>query len=158
MYPNSLHPVQGHLSFNPLLHWPQIHWTLQIAFDQLLHWRIHQNLLQNGASVGDGEQCHRKLKNKFCNQRSCFSLTRRFSKLRLDAEYLQLSIKNTGDLRNDFGDKSNRLFRKTVNRHFIIDKYGYLGKNKKKVCPSCVLKIRQHFPSATGAYMGFRCN
>ena len=109
--------------------------------------------------MGDVEQCHTKLKNNCCNQRSCFSLTRRFSKLCLDAEYFQLSIKNTGDLKNDFGDKSSRSFRKTANRHFIIDKYGYLGKNKRKVCPSCcVFKIRQHFPSATGAYMGFRCN
>ena len=32
-----------------------------------------------------------------------------------------------------------------------------LGKGKRKVCPSCVVKtIRTHYPSQTGVYMGFR--
>lgn len=98
-----------------------------------------------------------EIENKCCKQRSCVSLSRRFHKLCLDPEYLQLSMRNTGDIRNDRDDNSSRAFRKTAYRHFIIDKYGYLGKNKRKVCPSCcVLSIRLHYPSATGVYMGFR--
>lgn len=98
-----------------------------------------------------------EIENKCCNQRSCVSLCRRFQKLCLDPEYLQLSIRNTNDIRNDRDDNSSRAFRKTAYRHFIIDKYGYLGKNKRKVCPSCcVLAIRRYYPSPTGVYMGFR--
>ena len=98
-----------------------------------------------------------KIENKCCNQRSCVSLCQRFQKLCLDPEYLQLSIRNTNDIRNDRDDNSSRAFRKTAYRHFIIDKYGYLGKNKRKVCPSCcVLAIRRYYPSPTGVYMGFR--
>ncbi|XP_068699380.1 uncharacterized protein [Montipora foliosa] len=66
-------------------------------------------------------------------------------------------IRNNNDIRNDRDDNSSRAFRKTAYRHFIIDKYGYLGKNKRKVCPSCcVLAIRRYYPSPTGVYMGFR--
>ena len=98
-----------------------------------------------------------EIENKCCNQRSCVSLCRRFQKLCLDPEYLQLSIRNTNDIRNDRDDNSSRAFRKTAYRHFIIDKYGYLGKNKKMVCPSCcLLAIRRYYPSPTGVYMGFR--
>ena len=42
-------------------------------------------------------------------------------------------------------------------RQYVIDRYGYLGKGNRKVCPSCAVKvIRQHYPSQTGVYMGFR--
>ena len=100
-----------------------------------------------------------QIENKCCNQRSRVSLTRRFSKLCLDSEYFQLSIRNTGGVRNYRDDNSSRAFRKTVYRNSIIDKYGYRGKNKKKLCPSCcVLKIWQHFSSATGVHMGFGCS
>ena len=75
-----------------------------------------------------------EIENKCCNQRSCVSLCRRFQKLCLDPEYLQPSIRNTNDIQNDRDDNSSRAFRKTAYHHFIIDKYGYLGKNKRKVC------------------------
>ena len=61
-----------------------------------------------------------EIENKCCNQRSCVSLCRRFQKLCLDPEYLQLSIRNTNDIRNDRDDNSSRAFRKTACRHFII--------------------------------------
>lgn len=97
------------------------------------------------------------LENKCCKQRNCVSLSRRFVKLCLDAEYLQLSLRNSGDIRSDRDDNSSRAFRKAAYRHYILDKYSYLGKNKRKVCPSCcVWAIRQHYPSPTGVYMGFR--
>ena len=73
-----------------------------------------------------------EIENKCCNQRSCVSLCRRFQKLCLDPEYLQLSIRNTNDIRNDRDDNSSSAFRKTAYRHFIIDKYGYLGKKQEK--------------------------
>ena len=81
-----------------------------------------------------------EIEDKCCKERSCVSLSRRFQKLCLDTEYLQLSIRNAADIRNDCDDNSSTAFCKAAYRHFIIDKYGYLGKNERKVCPSyCVL-------------------
>ena len=100
-----------------------------------------------------------EVENRCCNSRDYVSLSARFRKLCLDPDYLQLSIKCAGDIRND------RAFRKAAYRHYIIDEYGYLGKHKRRVCASCwgrvcpsccASKIREHYPSSTGVYMGFK--
>ena len=97
------------------------------------------------------------IENKCCGQRRCVTTHTRFQKLCLDADVLQLSIRNRGDIRNDQEDNSTRSFRKAAYRQYVLDRYGYLGKGKRKVCPSCVVKtIRRHYPSQTGVYMGFR--
>ena len=98
-----------------------------------------------------------EVENRCCNSRDCVLLSARFRKLCLDPDYLQLSIKCSGDIRNDRQDNSSRAFRKAAYRHYIIEEYGYLGKHKRRVCPSCcVWKIREHYPSSTGVYMGFK--
>ena len=75
----------------------------------------------------------------------------------LDPEFLLLSSRNVGDIRNDPHDNSTRAFRKQAYRHYILDTYGYLGKGNRKVAPSCVVMcIRRHYPSPTGVYMGYR--
>lgn len=97
------------------------------------------------------------IENKCCGQRRCVTMHTRFQKLCLDPDVLQLTIRNRGDIRNDQEDNSTRAFRKAGYRQFVLDRYGYLGKGKRKVCPSCVVKtIRTHYPSQTGVYMGFR--
>ena len=97
------------------------------------------------------------IENKCCGQRRCVTSHTRFQKLCLDPDVLQLTIRNRGDIRNDAADNSTRSFRKAGYRQFVLDRYGYLGKGKRKVCPSCVVKvIRGHYPSQTGVYMGFR--
>ena len=97
------------------------------------------------------------VENKCCRRRSCISLTRRFEKLCLDTEYLRLSARNVGEIRNDREDNSTRAFRKQAYRHFIIDTHGYLGKGNRRVAPSCVVcRIRRQYPSPTGVYMGFK--
>lgn len=97
------------------------------------------------------------IENKCCKHKKCITNTRRFRKLCLDPEFLLLSCRNVGDIRNDREDNSTRAFRKQAYRHFILDTYGYLGKGKRKVAPSCVVTcIRQHYPSPTGIYMGYR--
>ena len=74
-----------------------------------------------------------------------------------DRDVLELCIRNTRDMRNDREDNSPRSFRKAAYRQFILARHGHLGKGNRRVCPSCcVLKIRGHFPSVTGVYMGFR--
>ena len=46
----------------------------------------------------------------------------RFSKLCLDPDVLQLSIRNRPDIRNDRDDNSTRAFRKAAYRQFILDR------------------------------------
>ena len=95
--------------------------------------------------------------NRCCNSREGVLVSTPFRKLCLDPDYLQLSIKSSGDIRNDRQDSSSRTFRKAAYRHYIIEEHGYLGKRKRRVCPSCcVWKIREHYPSSTGVYMGFK--
>lgn len=97
------------------------------------------------------------IENKCCSQRRCVTIHSRFSKLCLDPDVLQVAIRNRGDIRNDRDDNSTRAFRKAAYRQFVLDRYGYLGKGNRKVCPSCVVTaIRRQYPSQTGVYMGFR--
>lgn len=98
-----------------------------------------------------------EIENKCCGRRRCVTSYSRFSKLCLDPDVLQLCIRNRADIRNDRDDNSTRAFRKAAYRQFVLDKYGYLGKGNRKVFPACVVKkIREHYPSQTGVYMGYR--
>ena len=97
-----------------------------------------------------------QVENKCCGQRRCVTTFARFSKLCLDPDVLQLCTRNRADIRNDRDDNSTRAFRKASYRQFILDRYGYLGKGNRKVCPSCVVKtVRGRYPSQTGVYMGY---
>ena len=99
-----------------------------------------------------------EIENKCCGLRRSVTTHTRFSKLCLDPDVVQLAIRNRGDIRNDRDDNSTRAFRKTGYRKYILDRYGYLGKGNRKVCPSCVVTvIRSHYPSQTGVYMGYIC-
>ena len=68
------------------------------------------------------------IENKCCQLRKCVTSTRRFQKLCLDLEVLELCIRNRADIRNDREDNSTSSFRKVAYRQFILEKYGYLGK------------------------------
>lgn len=98
-----------------------------------------------------------EIENKCCGHKKCVTKHSRFFKLCLDPDVLQLAIRNSGDIRNDREDNSTRAFRKAAYRQFILDRYGYLGKGNRRVCPSCVVTaIRSKYPSQTGVYMGFK--
>ena len=98
-----------------------------------------------------------EVENKCCGQRRCITMHTRFQKLCLDPDVLQLTIRIRGDIQNDQEDNSTRSFRKAGYRQYVLDRHGYLGKGKRKVCPSCVVKtIHKHYPSQTGVYIGFR--
>jgi hypothetical protein len=98
-----------------------------------------------------------EIENKCCGLKKCITSTTRFAKICLDPDVLELCIRNTSDIRNDREDSSTRSFRKAAYRQFILARHGYLGKGNRRVCPSCVvIKIRQHYPSVTGVYMGYR--
>ena len=99
----------------------------------------------------------RVIEDKCCGYRDCITFKRRFVKLCLDPEVLELCIRNRADIRNDRDDNSTSSFRKAAYRKFILEKYGHLGKGNRKVAPSCViLRVRRQYPSPTGIYMGFR--
>ena len=99
------------------------------------------------------------VENKCFKQKNCVTLSSRFSKLSLDADILQLVIRNMGDIRNDPEDNSIRAFRKAAYRQYVLARYGYLGKGNTRVCSSCVvLRIRKQHPSITDVYMGFKEN
>lgn len=90
-------------------------------------------------------------------KKNCDAKKPRFKKLCLDPDYLELSIKSSADIRNDRQNNNTKTFRKAAYRHYILDKHGYLGKGRRKVAPSCVVwEIREHYPSSTGIYMGFK--
>jgi len=96
------------------------------------------------------------IENKCCGRKNCISKTRRFIKLCLDPDILELCIKSRSDIRNDRENHGTASFRKAAYRQYILEKYGYLGKGNRKVAPSCVvLRIRHHYTSPTGIYMGF---
>lgn len=97
------------------------------------------------------------VENRCCGRVNCVTTKRRFLKLCLDADVLELCIRNRADIRNDREDNSASSFRKAAYRQYILEKYGRLGRGNRKVAPSCVvLSVRRHYPSPTGIYMGFR--
>lgn len=97
------------------------------------------------------------IENKCCGYRNCITSRKRFQKLCLDPEVLELCIRNRADIRNDREDSSTSSFRKPPYPQFILEKYGHLGKGNQKVAPSCVvLRVRRQYSSPTGIYMGFR--
>ena len=61
------------------------------------------------------------IENKCCKHKKCVTSTRRFRKLCLDPEFLLLSSRNVGDIRNDSHDNSTRAFRKQAYQHYILD-------------------------------------
>ena len=82
---------------------------------------------------------------------------RGFEKVCLDAEVLELCVKNRADIGNACEDNSTSSFRKAAYHQFILERYGYLGMRNQKVASSCVvLRVRRQYPLATGIYMGFR--
>ena len=106
---------------------------------------------------GNCRRISQDIENVCCKKRRCIKEQARFQKVCLDADVLELCIKNRADIRNDRKDNSAKTFRKAAYRQFILDKYGYLGKSRTKVAPSCVVWcVRHHYPSSTGLYMGFR--
>ena len=106
---------------------------------------------------GNCQPMTQEIENKCCKHKKCVTESRRFQKLCLDPEVLELCIKNRSDIRNDPENHGTSAFRKAAYRQYILDKYGYLGKGNRKVAPSCVvLRIRKQYPSANSLYMGFR--
>lgn len=99
-----------------------------------------------------------EIENVCCTKKNCITLTRRFCKLCLHPNILQLQrMLVRSNITNDHFDKSTQKIRKAAYRRFILNEYGRLGRGNRKVIPSCVVwKVRSWYPSKTGVYMGFR--
>ena len=90
-------------------------------------------------------------------EQKCITSYELFQNLCLDRNVLEVAIKARCDMRADDPDFSTNSYRKAAYRQYILWRYGRLGKDNRRVCPSCVVRmIRVAYPSADGNYMGFR--
>ena len=95
--------------------------------------------------------------NKCCNRKTCVTSYQMFRKLCLDRDVLQLNITARADLRADDLNFNTNSFRKAAYRQFALWKYGRLGRDNRRILPSCVVTvIRNAYPSPDGIYMGFK--
>ena len=117
----------------------------------------HSEPTPDWCKCGHCQPMSQEIENKCCGLRKCITTSRRFEKLCLDPEVLELCIRNREYIRNDCEDTSTSSFHKGTYLQFTLERYGYLGKSNRKVAPSCVvIRVRRQYPSATGIYMGFR--
>ena len=95
--------------------------------------------------------------NKCCGKRTCITSYALFQQLCIDRNTLILAIRSRTDIRTDPLDVSMNSMRKQAYRQYVLWTLGRLGKGERRVNPSCVVKmVRAAYPSADGAYMGFR--
>ena len=85
-----------------------------------------------------------EIENKCCGLRKCITTSRRFEKLCLDPEVLELCIRNRADIRNDREDTSTSSFRKAAYRQsWSLSERG----TRASVTTSILFTIRIIFPS-----------
>ena len=95
--------------------------------------------------------------NKCCGRRICITSNKKFDKICLDRDILEVSIKYQADYRAEEITFHNNNFRKAAYYQFIMWRYGKLGRGNRKILPSCVVKmIRKDYPDSDEIYMGFR--
>ena len=144
-------------------------WTsrfLLFSFDAIgLDTNTHRGKdhFPSGVYVETAVTCPWRWRKCAAGKKNCDAKKPRFTKLCLDPDYLELSIKSSSYIRNDRQNNCTRTFRKAGYRRYIsmlyrrLDKHGYLGKGRRKIAPSCVVwEVREHYPSPSGIYMGFK--
>ena len=94
--------------------------------------------------------------NRCCGKRSCVTSYEMFRNIVLEREVLNIAIRARCDIRAQVADFEMNSYRKAAYRHYLLWKYGKLGKCNPRVCPSCVGLVRQTYPSPDGEYKGFR--
>lgn len=105
-------------------------------------------------------KCHimpQAVENLCCGRSTCITTYEIFYTICLHPVNLRVALENSADYRADEVICSNRNLRKTAYRQFILWAHGKLGRQNRRVVPSCVVQaIRHHYPSPTGLYMGYR--
>ena len=95
--------------------------------------------------------------NKCCGRWPCVSTYQIFAKVCLDRDVLDVAIKTRNDFRAEDIEFTTDSYRHAAYRQFIMWKYGRLGREDRRVIPSCcVWKIRNAYPSPDGVYTGFK--
>ena len=102
---------------------------------------------------GDAEQI---IGNKF-GEEQCISHTVAFRDVCLNINVLEAAIGTWRTFTDEPLQISNRSYRFIAYRQYISWIFGWLGKDIRKIIPSCVVqKIRQTFPAQDGVYIPFQ--
>ena len=97
--------------------------------------------------------------NLCCKRITCITNYTAFTNICLDRDILEVCIKARCDIRADEFNFSMESFRKAGYRQFALWRYGKLGRGNRKVLPACVVRrVRSHYPSPDGRYMGYRAS
>lgn len=95
--------------------------------------------------------------NNCCGLRNCITSYELFHTQCLNRDVLILGIRNRCDFRGDEPSFGMQDYRWAAYRHYILWRFGKMGRGNRKACPSCVyIAIRRAYPSASGQYMGFK--
>ena len=89
--------------------------------------------------------------------KKCISMTPAFQDVCLNRNVLEAALGTWHHLTEQPLEISNKSFRFISYRQFISWVYGYLGKDIRKVVPSCVVnKIRSIFPAPDNIYVPYK--
>ena len=92
--------------------------------------------------------------NLCCKRMTCSTSYRVFSKICLDRDILDVSIKARSDIQAEEFNFSMESFRKATYQQFALWRYGKLGRGNRYVIPSCVvLKIRDTYPAPDNTWV-----
>ena len=102
---------------------------------------------------GDAEQI---IGNKFGDER-CISHTEAFRDVCLNTNVLEAAIGTWRTFSDEPLQINNRSYRFIAYRQYISWIFKWLGRDIRKIIPSCVVqKIRQNFPAQDGVYVPFQ--
>lgn len=92
-----------------------------------------------------------------CKMRPCITTTDMFHDVALNRNVLAVRILNTSDFFGSLVEFKPSNFRQIAYRQYIIFNHGYLGRQNRKVVPSCVVwKVRDNYPAPDNNYTGFK--
>ena len=93
---------------------------------------------------------------KFLDKK-CISETDAFEDVCLNRNVLEAALGTWKEFTDEEMDTSNKSFRLIAYRQYISWIFGWLGKDVRKVIPSCVVqKIRLTFPAPDNVYKGYK--
>lgn len=107
--------------------------------------------------------CHKCLamdtseENVCCRKTPCVTEMGWFDSVVLNRDVLSLAIEARSDIYADTPVYTPASYRKAAYHQYILWQHGYMGRNNRRVIPSCVVWcIRRKYPAPDGRYLGFR--
>jgi len=93
--------------------------------------------------------------NVCCRKRPCVTTLEFFEPAVLDMNVLSIAIVNRSKVFAADPDYSLSSYRKAAYHQWILWNYGYLGRSRRRVIPSCVMwAVGRHYPAPDGNYLG----